>query len=383
ALAFKIMTDPFVGSLTFFRVYSGVVNAGDAVLNSTKDSKERMGRILQMHANTREEIKEVYSGDIAAAVGLKNVITGDTLCDLANPIVLERMIFPEPVISVAVEPKTKGDQEKMGMALGRLAQEDPSFRVRTDEESGQTIIAGMGELHLEILVDRMRREFKVEANIGKPQVAYRETIRGTVEQDGKFVRQSGGRGQYGHVKIRIEPLEVGGGYEFVNGIVGGVVPREYIPAVDKGIQEQIKNGVIAGFPVVDVKVTLFDGSYHEVDSNEMAFKIAGSMAFKEGAVKAKPVLLEPMMKVEVETPEDYMGDVIGDLNRRRGIIQGMDDTTGGGKQVRAEVPLSEMFGYATDLRSATQGRATYSMEFAHYSEAPKHVAEAVIKGQSA
>ncbi|MHB8921404.1 MAG: elongation factor G [Halothiobacillus sp.] len=383
ALAFKIMTDPFVGSLTFFRVYSGVVNAGDAVLNSTKDSKERMGRILQMHANTREEIKEVYSGDIAAAVGLKNVITGDTLCDLSDPIVLERMIFPEPVISVAVEPKTKGDQEKMGMALGRLAQEDPSFRVRTDEESGQTIIAGMGELHLEILVDRMRREFKVEANIGKPQVAYRETIRGTVEQDGKFVRQSGGRGQYGHVKIRIEPLEVGGGYEFVNGIVGGVVPREYIPAVDKGIQEQIKNGVIAGFPVVDVKVTLFDGSYHEVDSNEMAFKIAGSMAFKEGAAKAKPVLLEPMMKVEVETPEDYMGDVIGDLNRRRGIIQGMDDTTGGGKQVRAEVPLSEMFGYATDLRSATQGRATYSMEFAHYSEAPKHVADAVIKGQSA
>ncbi|MHB1230275.1 MAG: elongation factor G [Halothiobacillus sp.] len=383
ALAFKIMTDPFVGSLTFFRVYSGVVNAGDAVLNSTKDSKERMGRILQMHANTREEIKEVYSGDIAAAVGLKNVITGDTLCDLSAPIVLERMIFPEPVISVAVEPKTKGDQEKMGMALGRLAQEDPSFRVRTDEESGQTIIAGMGELHLEILVDRMRREFKVEANIGKPQVAYRETIRGTVEQDGKFVRQSGGRGQYGHVKIRIEPLEVGGGYEFVNGIVGGVVPREYIPAVDKGIQEQIKNGVIAGFPVVDVKVTLFDGSYHEVDSNEMAFKIAGSMAFKEGAAKAKPVLLEPMMKVEVETPEDYMGDVIGDLNRRRGIIQGMDDTTGGGKQVRAEVPLSEMFGYATDLRSATQGRATYSMEFAHYSEAPKHVADAVIKGQSA
>jgi elongation factor G len=383
ALAFKIMSDPFVGSLTFFRVYSGVVNAGDGVLNSTKDNKERLGRILQMHANSREEIKEVRAGDIAAAVGLKNVITGDTLCDLANPIILERMIFPEPVISVAVEPKTKGDQEKMGMALGRLAQEDPSFRVFTDEESGQTIIAGMGELHLEILVDRMRREFKVEANIGKPQVAYRETIRGTVEQDGKFVRQSGGRGQYGHVKIRIEPLEVGGGYEFVNGIVGGVVPREYIPAVDKGIQEQIKNGVIAGYPVVDVKVTLFDGSYHEVDSNEMAFKIAGSMAFKEGAVKANPVLLEPMMKVEVETPEDYMGDVIGDLNRRRGMIQGMEDTVGGGKQVKAEVPLSEMFGYATDLRSATQGRATYSMEFARYGEAPKNVADAVIKGKSA
>ncbi|ANJ67753.1 translation elongation factor G [Halothiobacillus diazotrophicus] len=383
ALAFKIMTDPFVGSLTFFRVYSGVVNAGDSVLNSTKDGKERIGRILQMHANSREEIKEVRAGDIAAAVGLKNVITGDTLCDPSNPIVLERMVFPEPVISVAVEPKTKGDQEKMGMALGRLAQEDPSFRVFTDEESGQTIIAGMGELHLEILVDRMRREFKVEANIGKPQVAYRETIRGTVEQDGKFVRQSGGRGQYGHVKIRIEPLEEGGGYEFVNAIVGGVVPREYIPAVDKGIQEQIKNGVIAGFPVLDVKVTLFDGSYHEVDSNEMAFKIAGSMAFKEGAVKASPVLLEPMMKVEVETPEDYMGDVIGDLNRRRGLIQGMDDTSGGGKQIKAEVPLSEMFGYATDLRSATQGRATYSMEFARYAEAPKNIADAVIKGLNA
>ena len=383
ALAFKIMSDPFVGSLTFFRVYSGVVNAGDGVLNSTKDNKERLGRILQMHANSREEIKEVRAGDIAAAVGLKNVITGDTLCDPANPIVLERMVFPEPVISVAVEPKTKGDQEKMGLALGRLAHEDPSFRVFTDEESGQTIIAGMGELHLEILVDRMRREFKVEANIGKPQVAYRETIRGTVEQDGKFVRQSGGRGQYGHVKVRIEPLETGGGYEFVNAIVGGVVPREYIPAVDKGIQEQIKNGVIAGYPVVDVKVTLFDGSYHEVDSNEMAFKIAGSMAFKEGAVKANPVLLEPMMKVEVETPEDYMGDVIGDLNRRRGMIQGMDDTVGGGKQVKAEVPLSEMFGYATDLRSATQGRATYSMEFARYAEAPKNVADAVIKGKSA
>ncbi|WP_407276123.1 elongation factor G [Halothiobacillus sp. DCM-1] len=381
ALAFKIMSDPFVGSLTFFRVYSGVVNAGDGVLNSTKDSKERIGRILQMHANSREEIKEVRAGDIAAAVGLKNVITGDTLCDLSKPIVLERMTFPEPVISVAVEPKTKGDQEKMGMALGRLAQEDPSFRVFTDEESGQTIIAGMGELHLEILVDRMRREFKVEANIGKPQVAYRETIRGTIEQDGKFVRQSGGRGQYGHVKLRLEPLGPGKGYEFVNGIVGGVVPREYIPAVDKGVQEQMKNGVIAGFPVVDVKVTIFDGSYHEVDSNEMAFKIAGSMAFKEGAQKAKPVLLEPMMKVEVETPEDYMGDVIGDLNRRRGMIQGMEDTMGGGKQIRAEVPLSEMFGYATDLRSATQGRATYSMEFAHYAEAPKNVADAVIKGQ--
>jgi len=380
ALAFKIMTDPFVGSLAFFRVYSGMVNAGDTILNSTKGNRERIGRILQMHSNTREEIKQVYAGDIAAAVGLKNVTTGETLCDMQNPIILERMEFPEPVISLAVEPKTKSDQEKMGLALGRLAQEDPSFRVRTDEESGQTIISGMGELHLEILVDRMKREFKVEANIGKPQVAYRETIRGSVEQDGKFVRQSGGRGQYGHVKIRIEPMEEGGGYEFVNSIVGGVVPREYIPAVDKGIQEQLQNGVIAGYPMVDVKVTLFDGSYHEVDSNEMAFKIAGSMAFKEGAAKANAVLLEPMMKVEVETPEDYMGDVIGDLNRRRGLVQGMDDVFGGSKQIKAEVPLSEMFGYATDLRSATQGRATYSMEFGRYAEAPKNIAEAVIKG---
>ena len=380
ALAFKIMTDPFVGSLAFFRVYSGMVNAGDTILNSTKNNRERIGRILQMHSNSREEIKQVYAGDIAAAVGLKNVTTGETLCAVDKPIILERMEFPDPVISLAVEPKTKSDQEKMGLALGRLAQEDPSFRVRTDEESGQTIISGMGELHLEILVDRMKREFKVEANVGKPQVAYRETIRGSVEQDGKFVRQSGGRGQYGHVKIRIEPLEQGGGYEFVNSIVGGAVPKEYIPSVDKGIQEQLQNGVIAGFPMVDVKVTLYDGSYHEVDSNEMAFKIAGSMAFKDGAVKASPVLLEPLMTVEVETPEEYMGDVIGDLNRRRGLVQGMDDTHGGSKQIRAEVPLSEMFGYATDLRSSTQGRATYSMEFGRYAEAPKSVADAVIKG---
>jgi len=380
ALAFKIMTDPFVGSLAFFRVYSGVIGAGDTVMNSTKGNRERIGRILQMHSNSREEIKKVYAGDIAAAVGLKNVTTGETLCDMNDPIILERMEFPEPVIALAVEPKTKSDQEKMGLALGRLAQEDPSFRVRTDEESGQTIISGMGELHLEILVDRMKREFKVEANVGKPQVAYRETLRGSVEQDGKFVRQSGGRGQYGHVKIRIEPMEEGGGYEFVNQIVGGAVPKEYIPAVDKGIQEQLQNGVIAGYPMVDVKVTLFDGSYHEVDSNEMAFKVAGSMAFKEGAVKAKPVLLEPMMEVEVETPEEYMGDVIGDLNRRRGLVQGMDDVFGGSKQIKAEVPLSEMFGYATDLRSATQGRATYSMQFGRYAEAPKNIADAVIKG---
>ena len=380
ALAFKIMTDPFVGSLAFFRVYSGVVNAGDAVLNSTKNHRERMGRILQMHSNSREEIKQVFAGDIAAAVGLKNVTTGDTLCDPQNPIILERMEFPDPVISVAVEPKTKGDQEKMAQALGRLAQEDPSFQVRTDEESGQTIISGMGELHLEILVDRMRREFKVDANIGKPQVAYRETIRGKVEEEGKFVRQSGGRGQYGHVKIILEPLEEGGGYEFVNQIVGGVVPKEYIPAVDKGIYEQAQNGVIAGYPMVDVKVTLIDGSYHEVDSSEAAFKIAGSMAFKAAAAKANPVLLEPMMRVEIETPEEYMGDVIGDINRRRGMVQGMEDVPGGSKQIKAEVPLSEMFGYATDLRSATQGRATYSMEFSKYSEAPKNVAEDVIKG---
>ncbi len=382
ALAFKIMTDPFVGTLTFIRVYSGVMLKGETVYNSVKQSRERIGRVMQMHANTREEIEEVRAGDIAAAVGLKNVTTGDTLCDPSNIIILERMDFPEPVIHVAVEPKTKSDQEKMGIALSRLAQEDPSFRVFTDEESGQTIIGGMGELHLEIIVDRMRREFKVEANIGKPQVAYRETIRKSVESEGKFVRQSGGRGQYGHVWLRIEPLEAGAGYVFENGIVGGVVPREYIPAVDKGIQEQIKNGVIAGYPVVDVKVTIFDGSYHDVDSSEMAFKIAGSMGFKEGAIKADPVLLEPIMKVEVETPEDYMGDVIGDINRRRGMIQGMDDAPGGSKIVRAEVPLAEMFGYATDLRSATQGRATYSMEFAKYAETPRNVAEAVIKGNA-
>lgn len=377
ALAFKVATDPFVGSLVFFRVYSGVINSGDTVYNPVKDKKERIGRIVQMHANSREEIKEVRAGDIAAAVGLKTATTGDTLCDLNSIITLERMEFPEPVISVAVEPKTKADQEKMGIALNKLAQEDPSFRVHTDEESGQTIISGMGELHLEIIVDRMKREFSVEANVGKPQVAYRETIKKTIEQEGKFIRQSGGRGQYGHVWVRIEPKEPGAGYEFENAIVGGVIPREYIPAVDKGIKEQMENGVIAGYPVVDVKVTLFDGSFHEVDSNEMAFKIAGSMAFKEGARKASPALLEPIMKVEVVTPEDYMGDVMGDLNRRRGILQGMDDTPAG-KTIRAEVPLSEMFGYATDLRSATQGRATYTMEFSKYVEAPASVAEAVI-----
>ncbi len=381
ALAFKIATDPFVGTLTFFRVYSGVVNSGDFVYNPGKSRKERFGRIVQMHANSREEIKEVRAGDIAAAVGLKDVTTGDTLCDLKQVITLERMEFPEPVISVAIEPKTKPDQEKMGVALGKLAQEDPSFRVHTDEESGQTIISGMGELHLDIIVDRMRREFKVEANVGAPQVAYRETIRKSVEAEGKFVRQSGGRGQYGHVWLRLEPQEPGTGYEFVNEIVGGVVPREYINAVDKGIQEQMENGVIAGFPVVDVKVSLFDGSYHDVDSSEMAFKIAGSMGFKGGAAKASPVLLEPMMSVEVVTPEDYMGDVMGDLNRRRGIVQGMEDSVTG-KVIRAEVPLAEMFGYATDLRSATQGRATYSMEFGKYAEAPSSVAEAVIKKTS-
>jgi elongation factor G len=381
ALAFKIATDPFVGTLTFFRVYSGVLNSGDTVYNPVKSKKERIGRMVQMHANSREEIKEVRAGDIAAAVGLKDVTTGDTLCSLDKVIILERMVFPEPVISVAVEPKTKADQEKMGLALGRLAQEDPSFRVHTDEESGQTIISGMGELHLDIIVDRMRREFKVEANVGKPQVAYRETIRKTVEQEGKFVRQSGGRGQYGHVWLKIEPQESGKGYEFVNAIVGGVVPREYIPAVDKGIQEQLQNGVIAGYPVVDVKVTLFDGSYHDVDSNEMAFKIAGSMGVKEGARKAGAVLLEPIMKVEVVTPEENMGDVIGDLNRRRGMILGMDDEASG-KIVHAEVPLSEMFGYATDLRSATQGRATYTMEFAKYNEVPANIAEAIIKEAS-
>jgi elongation factor G len=381
ALAFKIATDPFVGTLTFFRVYSGVLNSGDTIFNSVKEKKERVGRIVQMHANSREELKEVRAGDIAAAVGLKDVTTGDTLCDLNNVIVLERMEFPEPVISVAIEPRTKVDQEKMGIALSKLAQEDPSFRVHTDEESGQTIISGMGELHLEIIVDRMKREFKVEANVGAPQVAYRETIRKQVEAEGKFVRQSGGRGQYGHVWLRIEPKEAGAGYEFVNEIVGGVVPREYIPAVDKGIQEQLANGVIAGFPVVDVKVTLFDGSYHDVDSSEMAFKIAGSMGMKEGAKNANPVLLEPIMKVEVVSPEDYMGDVVGDLNRRRGMIQGMDDSPSG-KVVRAEVPLAEMFGYATDLRSATQGRATYSMEFAKYAEAPSSIADGVIKKAS-
>jgi elongation factor G len=381
ALAFKIATDPFVGTLTFFRVYSGVIRSGDTVYNPVKSKKERVGRILQMHSNSREEIKEVRAGDIAAAVGLKDVTTGDTLCALDDVIVLERMEFPEPVISVAVEPKTKSDQEKMGVALGKLAQEDPSFRVQTDEESGQTIISGMGELHLEIIVDRMRREFKVEANVGAPQVAYRETIRKGVEQEGKFVRQSGGRGQYGHVWLRLEPREPGEGYEFENAIVGGVVPREYIPAVDKGVQEQMENGVLAGYPLVDVKVTLYDGSYHDVDSSEMAFKIAGSMGLKEGALKASPVLLEPIMKVEVVTPEEYMGDVMGDINRRRGLVQGMEDSPTG-KIIRAEVPLAEMFGYATDLRSATQGRATYSMEFEKYSEAPNSVAEAVIKKAS-
>ena len=358
-----------------------MINSGNSVYNPVKSKKERVGRIVQMHANSREEIKEVLAGDIAAAVGLKDVTTGDTLCALNHVITLERMEFPEPVISVAIEPKTKVDQEKMGIALSKLAQEDPSFRVHTDEESGQTIISGMGELHLEIIVDRMKREFKVEANVGAPQVAYRETIRAAVEQEGKFVRQSGGRGQFGHVWLRIEPQEPGAGFEFVNEIVGGVVPKEYIPAVGKGIKEQMENGVIAGYPVVDVKVTLYDGSYHEVDSSEMAFKIAGSMGFKEGAKKARPVLLEPMMKVEVVTPEDYMGDVMGDLNRRRGIVSGMDDAPSG-KIIRAAVPLAEMFGYATDLRSATQGRATYSMEFEKYNEAPANIAEEVIKKAS-
>ena len=379
ALAFKIATDPFVGTLVFFRVYSGVLNSGDSVYNPVKDRKERIGRLLQMHANSREEIKEVRAGDIAAAVGIKDVTTGDTLCDLNNIITLERMEFPEPVIAVAVEPKTKADQEKMGIALQRLAAEDPSFRVSTDQESGQTIIAGMGELHLEIIVDRMRREFKVEANVGKPQVAYRETIRGTVEkQEGKFVRQSGGRGQYGHVVVKMEPNEAGKGFEFVNGIVGGVIPKEYIPAVQKGMEEAMQNGVVAGYPMVDIKVTLFDGSYHDVDSNEMAFKIAGSMAFKEAAAKAKPVLLEPVMSVEVVTPEDYVGTVNGDLNRRRGILKGAEESAAG-RVIKAQVPLSEMFGYSTDLRSATQGRATYTMEFARYVEAPKSVADTVTK----
>jgi elongation factor G len=378
ALAFKILNDPFVGNLTFFRVYSGVLNSGDTVFVPTKSRKERIGRLLQMHAAERTELKEVRAGDIAAAVGLKDVITGDTLCDLEKVITLEKMEFPEPVISVAVEPKTKADQEKMGLALQRLAKEDPSFRVSTDQESGQTIIAGMGELHLEIIVDRMKREFKVEANVGKPQVAYRETIRAKVEQEGKFVRQSGGRGQYGHVWLKLEPNETGKGYAFINGIVGGTIPREYIPAVDKGIQEACQTGVIAGYPVVDVKVTLFDGSYHDVDSSEMAFKIAGSMGFKEGFRRAKPVLLEPIMKVEVVTPEEYSGDVIGDLNRRRGQILGMDETPSG-KAITAEVPLSEMFGYATTVRSMSQGRATFTMEFAKYIEVPPNIADGIIK----
>ncbi|MBI79279.1 MAG: elongation factor G [Pseudomonadota bacterium] len=381
SLAFKIATDPFVGNLTFFRVYSGILSSGDFVYNPIKDKKERIGRILQMHSNDREEIKEVRAGDIAAAVGLKDVTTGDSLVDPSNSIVLERMEFPEPVISVAVEPKTKADQEKMGIALSKLSKEDPSFRVKTDEETAQTIISGMGELHLEIIVDRMKREFGVEANVGKPQVAYRETIRSSVEQEGKFVRQSGGRGQYGHVWLRIEPLPPGSGYEFLNEIVGGVVPREYISAVDKGIQEQMSNGVIAGYPVVDCRVALYDGSYHDVDSSEVAFKIAASMSFKDGAVKAKPVLLEPIMNVEVVTPEDYMGDVNGDLSRRRGVLQGLEDSPAG-KIIKAEVPLAEMFGYATDLRSMSQGRATYTMEFDKYNHVPSNVADSVIKDRT-
>src|SRR5690554_165453 len=393
ALAFKIATDPFVGTLTFLRVYSGILSQGDTVYNPVKSKRERIGRMVQMHANDRKEIKEILAGDIAAAIGLKDVTTGDTLCDPNNIITLERMEFPEPVISVAVEPKTKADQEKMGIALGKLAAEDPSFRVKTDEESGQTIISGMGELHLDIIVERMKREFKVECNVGKPQVAYRETIRQKVEVEGKFVRQSGGRGQYGHVWLRMEPLELDTSpakkdeeeratYEFVNEIVGGVVPKEYIPAVDKGCQEQMNNGVLAGFPVLGVKVTLFDGSYHDVDSNEMAFKIAGSMGFKKGALQANPALLEPIMQVEVVTPEDFMGDVVGDLNRRRGMIEGMIDAPGGLKAVNALVPLAEMFGYATDLRSQTQGRASYAMEFLKYQEAPNNVAEAIIAARN-
>ena len=382
ALAFKLMSDPFVGQLTFVRVYSGTLQSGDMVYNPIKGKKERIGRILQMHSNNRAEIKEVLAGDIAAVVGLKDVSTGETLCDLDSHVLLEVMDFPEPVISQAVEPKTKSDQEKMGIALSRLAQEDPSFRVRSDEESGQTIISGMGELHLEVLVDRMKREFGVEANVGKPQVAYRETIRKTCEEsEGKFVKQSGGRGQYGHVVIKLEPLPPGGGYQFVDAIKGGVVPREYIPAVDKGIQETLSAGVVAGYPVVDVKATLFFGSYHDVDSNENAFRMAASMAFKDGMRKASPVLLEPMMAVEVETPEDYAGTVMGDLSSRRGMVQGMDDMAGGGKVIKAEVPLAEMFGYATNLRSLTQGRATYTMEFKHYAEAPKNVAEEVISAR--
>ena len=383
ALAFKLMTDPFVGQLTFVRVYSGVLNKGDSVYNPVRGKKERIGRIVQMHANNRQEVEEIRAGDIAACVGLKDVTTGETLCDPSAIITLERMVFPEPVIAQAVEPKTKTDQEKMGIALGRLAAEDPSFRVRTDEESGQTIIAGMGELHLEIIVDRMKREFGVEANVGKPQVAYRETIRNTVKEvEGKFVRQSGGRGQYGHVVLRVEPNEAGKGFEFLDEIKGGVVPREYIPAVQKGIEESLSNGVLAGYPVVDVKVALHFGSYHDVDSNETAFKIAASMGFKEGMRRASPVLLEPMMAVEVESPEDYAGTVMGDLSSRRGVVQGMDDIPGGGKAIKAEVPLAEMFGYSTTLRSLTQGRATYSMEFKHYSEAPKNVADAVISARA-
>jgi elongation factor G len=383
ALAFKIMTDPFVGQLIFFRVYSGVVNSGDSVYNPTKGKRERLGRLLQMHANERNEIKEVRAGDIAAAVGLRDATTGDTLCDPDHVIILERMVFPEPVISQAVEPKTKADQEKMGVALSRLAQEDPSFRVRTDEESGQTIISGMGELHLEILVERMRREFTVEATVGKPQVAYRETIKHKAEDvEGKFIKQSGGRGQYGHAVLTVEPQPSGKGYEFVDAIKGGVIPREYIPAVDKGIQEALRSGVLAGYPVVDVKATLTFGSYHDVDSNENAFRMAGSIALKDGLRRAKPILLEPMMAVEVETPEDFMGNVMGDLSSRRGMVQGMEDIAGGGgKLVRAEVPLAEMFGYSTSLRSLTQGRATYTMEFKHYAEAPAQVAEAITKSK--
>ena len=383
ALAFKLMTDPFVGQLTFVRVYSGILKSGETVLNSVKDKKERVGRIVQMHANSREPIEEVLAGDIAACIGLKEVTTGETLCALDAPIILERMVFPEPVISQAVEPKTKADQEKMGLALNRLAAEDPSFRVSTDEESGQTIIGGMGELHLEIIVDRMKREFNVEANVGKPQVAYRETIRNVVENaEAKFVKQSGGRGQYGHAVLKLEPQEPGAGFQFVDEIKGGVIPREFIPAVAKGVEETLKAGVVAGYPVVDVKVTVHFGSYHDVDSNENAFRMAGSMAFKEGMKKANPVLLEPMMAVEVETPEEYTGTVMGDLSSRRGIVQGMDDMVGGGKIIKAEVPLSEMFGYSTDLRSATQGRATYSMEFKHYAEAPRNVAEAVVSARA-
>ncbi|MGF1743252.1 elongation factor G [Vibrio profundum] len=378
ALAFKIATDPFVGTLTFMRVYSGVVNSGDSVYNSVKQKKERFGRIVQMHSNKREEVKEIRAGDIAAAIGLKDVTTGDTLCDQNHKVILERMEFPEPVIQIAVEPRSQADQEKMGIALGKLAAEDPSFRVETDDETGQTLISGMGELHLDIIVDRMKREFSVDCNVGKPQVAYRETIRGSAEVEGKFVRQSGGRGQYGHVWLKIEPAEVGEGFVFVDEIVGGAVPKEYISSVSKGVEEQMNNGVLAGYPVLDIKATLFDGSYHDVDSNEMAFKIAGSMAFRKGTQEAQPVLLEPMMKVEVTTPEDWMGDVVGDLNRRRGMIEGMDDGTAGLKIVRAQVPLSVMFGYATDLRSATQGRASYSMEFSEYAEVPKNVADAII-----